>query len=337
MKLRSRTIYNLNRHAEMQANSLPLRTKRRSIKRAAVTKKTGKKPLTTFTKFPKLPPELRVMVWEHALSVPRIIGLHHQCINHFNYFSPVDTSHTLQHVNYESKSEASRKRKSCLEVLPPEPWPVSDEIRLKLRSAPDLLINQDTDIVWVQSIRGYFMCLIPDYDQYINAPTIKRLALNYSTWDFITERVGLYPDFFYEEFKKLWVHNASELILVVNDRDYKYGAVLGRQWFRNLMSQLFQDLIFVKPKPKAAQKLKYRRSPGVFRNLQPQRPLTWELMEEYALQFLDSLRRHGKPGDTWRSNIKRIRFVEARKIGDRCLSQKKVAMGRVSPDVYLRE
>jgi hypothetical protein len=224
-----------------------------------------------------------------------------------------------------------------LEVLPPEPWPVSDEIRLKLRSAPNLLINQETDIVWVQSIHGYFMCLIPDYDQHINAPTIKRLALNYSTWDFITERVDLYPDFFYEEFKKLWVHNASELILVVNDGDYKYGAVLGRQWFRNVMSQLFQDLIFVKPKPKKSQNRKYRNRFGAFHNLQPQRALTWELIEEYALQYLDSVRMHGKPGDTWRSNIKSIRFVEARKIGDRCLSQKKIALGRVSPDVYLRE
>jgi len=231
-------------------------------------------------------------------------------------------------------SEARLIRKPCLKLVEgqneeEEPWSsaLARIVKTKIKAAPDLLISPETDIVWCHMSAGYHKLM--QVDRYMNLPTnIDRLALNYTVWNSLVERTNtLFPEK-YEDSKKLWFHNAWELILVVNDKRFSAAWLADKEWF---------DRIFTKPNQKKPEKI--IKSYGMFHHLhnRPHIKITWELLEHNALIFLDSMSRHGPPGDPWRSNIESIRYVEAKKKDGSGLSKKKALLARDGQDVYFRE
>lgn len=69
-------------------------------------------PLETFTLFPQLPFELRLKIWDHALSTPRTVTIscQREMLDRERRFAKAFTSSTpvppLLHTNHESRTEA---------------------------------------------------------------------------------------------------------------------------------------------------------------------------------------------------------------------------------------
>jgi 2EXR family len=96
--------------------------------------------------FQDLPAEIRCMIWQHYLSIPRVIAVRtaHKHRSHSKiYFSPCNP---LLHVNREARLEALR----VLQVYSP-----MIEGSRKLRYGPPFYINCEKDVIWFVDLPEY--------------------------------------------------------------------------------------------------------------------------------------------------------------------------------------
>ncbi|PVH75397.1 hypothetical protein DL98DRAFT_593150 [Cadophora sp. DSE1049] len=159
-------------------------------------------PPKTFTLFPKLPLELRRMIWREILAIPQVISIDYGgCVglsSSKEHKRPVGNWGTLTTVSSEARTEALKVQKP-LELLTPMDRRIS-------------YWNADMDVIWVSGL-GDIDCdlfIISDM-RYIMTP-LPRMAFSLEFWYYAMTY------FSSEILRRLYDYGTEEILLVVADR-----------------------------------------------------------------------------------------------------------------------
>ncbi|KAF4633331.1 hypothetical protein G7Y89_g4797 [Cudoniella acicularis] len=153
--------------------------------------KQKNEPLTEFKSFPKLPPELRLMIWKAYRSTPQVIGVrlhsHYRKQKQF-FLAPVAPHAILLRVNCESRDEALKTQtpfQPPLKGIPPIVADISIDTLFFINSIKTQLSGH---------LQDYFIpdqASIPVSDEgtrELQLPAsrkLRKLAIHWSSWKII--------------------------------------------------------------------------------------------------------------------------------------------------------
>jgi 2EXR family len=168
-----------------------------------------KEPVT-FTKFSRFPPEIRVMVWHHAATIPQLIGVDDWPGGRFDGTplkgAPIRCPLLL--VNWEARIEVLKFKKN----LNCRDWEEN-------RRDPKIYANLDTDIIWLRShfdMNGYRDRDWARFFQKLRQGRlrkVRRLAIGYQMYKYL-----LNEDLWHRQPVTFFDLNVEEVILLVNQQ-----------------------------------------------------------------------------------------------------------------------
>jgi hypothetical protein len=222
-----------------------------------------------FSLFPKLPLELRRMIWHAAAAAPRVISIkwvgdYNDPDNEPGEIVPAGPLNPLLLVSKEARTEV-------LKVQRPLP-----QLRLsKEQLTPQVITNSGVDTVWISGLEDTYAILYGWSMFAAEVPDIAKVALNHQFWQ--ARENSLARNDFYYMMSDLEDYGTTELILVVGDSEPHSSP----------------NIVFVEPQRRPSELLSEQwwaqfhstrtleRSKFTFDD-----SLSWKMLEEEAMNFL---------------------------------------------------
>lgn len=223
-----------------------------------------------FYLFPKLPLEIRRMIWSCSTDIPRVVAIKKIAVEDDDYMAAIKPQHSQLLVCKEAHNEVSKK------VLPLETCRAPDDIAF----VPKLLFNLSTDILWLAYILDGYESLDEDSLEwlachFITDSPIFAIALPYHYWVQELHKEDLEPRWLMRSLS--WMMT-EEMIIVVGDDSARNSA----------------DVVFIEPirgpkdeigdlHPKVHAHEIYERQAwdnGI---------ISWEMVEQAEMQYLKHL------------------------------------------------
>jgi len=210
-----------------------------------------------FSLFPKLPQEIRRMIWSTAAAVPRVVPV--QFVGDDEFLGeavPIAPPHPLLLVSTEARNEALGVQ---------HPLPLYNHGQECAR----IFMNSGVDTIWIDNIRDVSSVIDAFGGTFARTPAvtpeITKVAFNVLYWTrrAITQEL----ESFYTMMNNLATFGCRDIILVISD--YRPNR--------------FTDAVFVEPRCRPSKFLPHRTVGGV---RVAQDDVSWEMQEEQEMRFL---------------------------------------------------
>ncbi|PVH75399.1 hypothetical protein DL98DRAFT_593152 [Cadophora sp. DSE1049] len=154
-------------------------------------------PITQFSLFPKLPLELRLMIWVFALSTSQIVAIGYEESGRPYEFTASEKQSSIRQVNKEARAEALKIQTLACDK----------DIRLGVSG---IYVNPNVDIFWVLS-GGGFRESYSFGELYGVKQSLSRIALPAYEWFFYM----MYDDMYEAIFSFLTARGVEEVFIIV--------------------------------------------------------------------------------------------------------------------------